>query len=428
MMEFARVTVQAVEQFIAEVTAVSRLTSDLSGCEETMAELYSFLDDLANDCEKSINELNAALGHAKDKKAEYDALVNQLTAERTAIVSELQTVRTELSATPKYFIETDSEGKPHKVRNPEYDHLRGQLYEIEQRLNDVNQRLSEARTKLERAKSAIYKVSSHIKEITNAHKQLGESKIQCRKIHTTFTEVKNDTRQQTSEAAEVLTKIMSICRCYLDQQLKLEALKPAYHKESIVSSGSLAATTSNSDENSNDQRNVLTNEERTKQAIQQTDDNGQVYRINDELVKNAEFQINGYTYKTDNNSRTIQASGKLQIPLKHERVMENMKVVGKGDQRDTDDRGHLIGHQFFGSDRLENLVPQEQRINQGSYARLETHLADLVNAGKEVYVSVTPFYKDTRRPEAIFYYYSVNGHSSAVFFTNTLSEEISNER
>ena len=113
------------------------------------------------------------------------------------------------------------------------------------------------------------------------------------------------------------------------------------------------------------------------------------------------------------------------MPEKHDRIMkDSMSIVGKGDQHTTDDRGHLIGHQFYGSDRLENLVPQEGVINKGSYANLENYLADLVlNEKKEVYVSVTPFYKGTRRPEAIFYYYSVDGHSSAVFFTNSLPEE-----
>ena len=50
MMEYARVSVHTVEQFKAEVNAVLRLTSNLSGCEATMTELHSFLDDLVKNC------------------------------------------------------------------------------------------------------------------------------------------------------------------------------------------------------------------------------------------------------------------------------------------------------------------------------------------------------------------------------------------
>ena len=424
MMEYARVSVHAVEQFMAEVNSIKRLTSNLSGCESTMAELFSSLDDLVKNCEKSLHELQAALEKAKEKKEKYDALVNQLTAEQAEINIELFSIQSELAVTPEYLIETDSNGIQHKVENPIYETLIQQEYETQQRLNDVNQKLSDAKAKLERTKSAIYKVTSHIKEITAAHKLLCESKDRCRKIQAVFSEVRTDTNQQTSEALEILSEIITICRSYLDLQIKKEILNPIYPKQA-TSSATYSYQSFEKGSDTNSRSNVQSNEDYSQKATKQTDDNGQVYRINNELVKNAEFQINGYTYKTDNSSRTVQASGKLKIPEKHDRIMERMSVVGKGDQLTSDDRGHLIGHQFYGSDKLENLVPQAQKINQGSYARLETHLAELVNTGKEVYVSVTPFYKDTRRPEAIFYYYSVDGHSSAVFFTNTVPEGMS---
>ena len=57
MMEYARVSVHAVEQFMAEVNSIKRLTSNLSGCESTMAELFSSLDDLVKNCEKSLHEI-----------------------------------------------------------------------------------------------------------------------------------------------------------------------------------------------------------------------------------------------------------------------------------------------------------------------------------------------------------------------------------
>ena len=425
--EYARVSVHAVERFREEVTAVSRLTANLSECETTMTELYLLLDSLTEKCEKSLEGLGTALVCANGKKAEYDALVNDLSAEKSDIVSELDAIRADLSETPEYFTETDSDGKTFTVRNSEYDRLESQEDEAQSRLNAVNKKLSEATMKLERTKSVIYRLNSQITGVNNTHKQLSVCKDKCRKIQMTFAEVKDNTSRQTEEAYDILSRIIRICLNYTGQQIKNEALQPVGRREQVGTHAAESAVQLSGwarISNNPNEGFAGSDDKQYKNSTQKTDDNGQVYRVDNELVKNSEFQINGYTYKTDSNSRTIQASGKLKIPEKHDRMMEHMNIVGKGDQYSSDDRGHLIGHQFFGSDRLENLVPQEQRINQGSYARLESYLADLVNSGKDVYVCVSPLYKETRRPEAILYYYSVNGHSSAVFFPNELPEEI----
>ena len=92
--------------------------------------------------------------------------------------------------------------------------------------------------------------------------------------------------------------------------------------------------------------------------------------------------------------------------------------------REGDDRGHLIGHQFNGSDRMENMVPQDWRINQKSFKKLEDSLAGQVETGHDVSVSVIPFYGgDSRRPDGIFYFYNIDGVSNVVLFPNDVSEE-----
>ena len=110
-----------------------------------------------------------------------------------------------------------------------------------------------------------------------------------------------------------------------------------------------------------------------------------------------------------------------------------MSAIGKGDERpaftvngvrEGDDRGHLIAHQFNGSDRMENMVPQDWRINQGGFKNLEDSLAKQVKAGHDVCVSVIPFYGgDSHRPDGIFYFYKIDGVSYAVLFPNDISEE-----
>ena len=73
---------------------------------------------------------------------------------------------------------------------------------------------------------------------------------------------------------------------------------------------------------------------------------------------------------------------------------------------------------------MENLVPQDWRINRRSFRELEDSLASLVKTGHEIKVSVIPFYgDDTRRPAGIFYFYNIDGVSNIVLFPNNITEE-----
>lgn len=152
-----------------------------------------------------------------------------------------------------------------------------------------------------------------------------------------------------------------------------------------------------------------------------TDDNGKVYRIGDKLRPNATFEVNGYTYKTDDQGRVISAEGKLKMRSPdYERKMEDVRNMEDQDYRENDDRGHLIGHQFGGSDRLENLVPMDSELNQhGDFAKLEKTLADAVKDGADVYVKIEPVYEgDSTRPVGFKITYTIDGETDTVYFKN----------
>ena len=51
-----------------------------------------------------------------------------------------------------------------------------------------------------------------------------------------------------------------------------------------------------------------------------------------------------------------------------------MEDIGKGDQKETDDRGHLIGDQFNGSNGMENMIPQDSDINRKDYKHWKRNL------------------------------------------------------
>lgn len=151
------------------------------------------------------------------------------------------------------------------------------------------------------------------------------------------------------------------------------------------------------------------------------DDNGNAYKKNGELLPNTAYEINGYRYKTDEQGRIVEASGNLKITERDNRkvINEPMENIGKGDEKETDDRGHLIGDQFDGSNKLENLVPMDANLNRGEFKALENRLAKAVQEGKEVTIKVEPQYSgDSHRPDSFVVTYSIDGEESVVFFEN----------
>lgn len=151
------------------------------------------------------------------------------------------------------------------------------------------------------------------------------------------------------------------------------------------------------------------------------DSNGNLYRVGNDLLPNNEYEINGYKYKTDEKGRIISAEGDLHMKDRKERltIKDTLEAVGKGDQKPTDDKGHLIGDQFDGSNGLENLVPQDAKINRNDFKNFENELAKEVKDGKNVHIKIEPIYDgDSRRPSAIVASYSIDGEQSVRVFPN----------
>lgn len=85
------------------------------------------------------------------------------------------------------------------------------------------------------------------------------------------------------------------------------------------------------------------------------DVNGKLYRVENNLVPNCQYEMNGYTYTTDEQGRISLAEGTLHMKDREGRlpIKDSIEDIGKGDQKEGDDRGHLIGDQFDGSNGLE---------------------------------------------------------------------------
>lgn len=147
------------------------------------------------------------------------------------------------------------------------------------------------------------------------------------------------------------------------------------------------------------------------------DDHGEVYRDQNVLLPNHEYELNGYKYKTDRKGRVIHAEGQLHIDSKSQEPIESIDRAEHG-YKDNDDRGHLIGRQFGGSGDLGNIIPMDAGLNRGDYEKIENKLAAEVKAGNEVHIRVEPKYGLHNRPKEFRVIYTVNGEKDVIVFRN----------
>ena len=133
------------------------------------------------------------------------------------------------------------------------------------------------------------------------------------------------------------------------------------------------------------------------------------------LNPNTEYRSSGYDYTTDDKGRIIHAEGSLR--LKDEgRLPLNAKVE---DMQPGDDRGHIIGDQFDGSNKVANLLPQLSNVNRGEFKSHEGQLAKALDEGKPVNVSYDLSYgDDSKRPNGLIVDYTVGNDRNVRIFEN----------
>lgn len=160
------------------------------------------------------------------------------------------------------------------------------------------------------------------------------------------------------------------------------------------------------------------------QPTQYFDDNGKLFREGDHLLPDTNYEVNGYSYETDDRGRIVAAEGKLRLRENdYDRNMENVRNMDGQEYKERDERGHLIGHQFGGSDRLDNLVPMDAQLNHGDFVKLEKMLADAVKENADVRFKVEPVYEDeSTRPSEFKVSYSIDGDRETTVFRNERAE------
>lgn len=150
------------------------------------------------------------------------------------------------------------------------------------------------------------------------------------------------------------------------------------------------------------------------------DDNGKVYRIGNELLPNNKYVENGYSYRTDSEGHIKSAEGQLHLSKEpRKQISDSMETIGKGDQKERDQKGHLIGDRFGGGNGLENIVAMDGKVNQSDYKRVENTCARALESGHEVYLKVVPKYdKSSNRPTSFRITYTIDGEKTVTTIKN----------
>ena len=154
------------------------------------------------------------------------------------------------------------------------------------------------------------------------------------------------------------------------------------------------------------------------------DSNGDVYRVDDSLIANTTYDLNGYHYTTDDAGRISWVEGDLHLRDRDSRltIRDDISNIGLGDELETDDRGHIIADLFDGPNGLENLIPQDFSINRGAYNKFEGELADEIRAGNDVRANFEIVYPEgdiSYRPSEIIVTYTINDQIYFTSFPNT---------
>lgn len=151
----------------------------------------------------------------------------------------------------------------------------------------------------------------------------------------------------------------------------------------------------------------------------ETDDNGNIYKKNGELMPNTTYERNGYTYTTDENGRITSWGGDAKYEPENERDTNAQTESGGEDRKDGDDGGHLVARVLGGSSGNENIVPMRDTVNRGDYKKSENEIAEAKKQGKDVQDSGRVIYEgDSKRPSKIERTYTIDGEKNHLMVDN----------
>ena len=129
---------------------------------------------------------------------------------------------------------------------------------------------------------------------------------------------------------------------------------------------------------------------------------------------------NGYTYETDASGNIVHAHTDNLAIGKGKRNPYAQRKVGGKDRLPTDDGGHLFGNQFKGSGDIDNLLPQDAKINRssGEWYNMEMEWAKAKANKSTVKVDIVPQFNGSSRPTRYIVKYWIDGKKTIKIIDN----------
>lgn len=151
----------------------------------------------------------------------------------------------------------------------------------------------------------------------------------------------------------------------------------------------------------------------------ETDDMGNTYKKNGELLPSTEYMVNGSTYRTDENGNKVSCDAEPEISEEGKRNITEQRESGGEDRKEGDQGGHIIARILGGAEGEENLVPMRGTINQGDYKKMELEIKRALEEGKQVSIHIDLEYDETSsRPTKITATYYIDGKRTDIVFDN----------
>ncbi|MEY8518891.1 DNA/RNA non-specific endonuclease [Lachnospiraceae bacterium 29-84] len=151
----------------------------------------------------------------------------------------------------------------------------------------------------------------------------------------------------------------------------------------------------------------------------ETDENGQIYKENGELLPNNAYKVHGSIYQTDGLGNIVSCDARPVYTEEGARNKKEQKESGGEERQEDDDGGHIVARILGGSEGMENLVPMRRTVNRGDYKRMENEIAKALQEGKTVSMHTDLTYDDNPgRPSKIRSEYTMDGRKTVCVFDN----------
>ena len=155
-----------------------------------------------------------------------------------------------------------------------------------------------------------------------------------------------------------------------------------------------------------------------------TDATGQIYRQGNKLLANITYVIDNVKYQTDDLGRVVSVTFenlKLKPEGQARKSLAHISIgdLGKGFELPGDQKGHIIGDRFCGTNSVANLVPMSPNLNQREYLAIENIWAEAIRNGEVVNGTIKFLYDGASfRPSRMDITYLIDGIEAIVKLFN----------